>query len=149
MSFIEPDKKKGFVVVEVNSEVFPIDLVYNAAYLMLDRAYVILDGSPGETVYALLRPRNFKGELEELGRTFYDELVASAFQAVQFVRNNGMQQALLQSISQGQGDVPSGQSGPAPGGASSGDAEEFDEEDIATLWEDKFGGAGEGDSEKE
>ncbi|MBR9689442.1 MAG: hypothetical protein GOV01_00910, partial [Candidatus Altiarchaeota archaeon] len=98
MEFIKPDAKKGVVVVRVNSHVFPIDLVYNASYMIMDRAYVILDGSPSETIYVILKPRTFKGKLEELGQIFYDELVAAAFHTVQFVRNKELRETLMHSI---------------------------------------------------
>jgi hypothetical protein len=131
--FISVDKDKEAVTVKVNAAVFPIDLVYNAAYRVLERAYVILDGSPGETIYVIMRPRKFKGDLMELGRVFYDELIASAFQAVQFVRNREMREALMRSLSyEGEPETRD---------------EDYDEKDIAKLWEDKFGGGDEGSGE--
>ncbi len=121
MNFIQVDEKNRTVTVRVNTKVFPVDLVYEAAYLVLDRAYVVLDGDPEKEVFAILSPRTFKGELPELGRIFFDELVAAAFNAVQFMKSRELREALMESL-----------------GVSSDD-----EEDIATLWEEKFGGAGE------
>ena len=136
--FIQPDKKNGLVVVKINVKVFPIDLIYSAAYSIMDRAYVILDGSPEDTIYAILKPRTFKGELVELGRIFYDDLVASAFQTVQLVRNRDLRNALLQSL------VPAG----APIQEEQFEEETVDEKDIAALWEDKFGEKIEGNPKK-
>lgn len=124
--FIQPDEKKGLVVVKVNARVFPLDLVYDAAYSIMDRAYVILDGLPDKEIYVILKPRTFKGKLDDLGRSFYDELVAAAFHAVQFVRNKDVRDALIESM--------------APLTS--------DEEDIATLWEEKFGEGIEGSIEE-
>ena len=125
MDFIQVDEKNKTVTVRVNTKVFPIDLVYEAAYLLLDRAYVVLDGDPEKEVFAILSPRTFKGELSDLGRIFFDELVAAAFNAVQFMKNKELREALMESL------VP-----------------EVSEEDIATIWEEKFGGAGEIGSEE-
>ena len=130
--FFEVNKKEGFVMVKVNKQIFPIDLIYNAAYMILDRAYVILDSSPGYIVYVLLRPRTFKGELEELGRIFYDELVSTAFQTVQFVRNQGMREVLMRSLVEEETDEA-----------------DINEKDIATLWEDKFGESREAGKKKQ
>jgi len=118
MEFISVDDKKKIVTVKVNAKVFPIDIIYSAAYSVLDRAYVILDGDPGEQVVALLRPRTFKGKLEELGRVFYDELINFAFYAVQSLRNNDIKTALVNAATGAQEDT-------------------F--EDIVEIWEDKFG----------
>ncbi|MBR9679764.1 MAG: hypothetical protein GOU99_01795 [Candidatus Altiarchaeota archaeon] len=136
--FIQPNKKNGLVVVKINVKVFPIDLIYSAAYSIMDRAYVILDGSPEDTIYAILKPRTFKGELAELGRIFYDDLVASAFQTVQLVRNRDLRNALLQSL------VPAG----TPVQEEQFKEELVDEKDIAALWEDKFGEKIEGNPKK-
>lgn len=135
--FIKPDTKNGVVVVKIKAEVFPIDLIYTAAHRVMERAYVILDGSPNEEVYAILRPRKYKGDLEELGRIFYDELVAAAYHTVQFVRKKEMREALMASLVPGEAPVEVG-----------GPEEDFDEKDIATLWEDKFGEGSEGSSKK-
>ena len=86
---------------------------------------MILDGDPNDKVEVALEPRRFKGRLEELGRIFYDELISAAFHTVQFVRNKEMREALMKSLSTDAGDV--------------------DEEDIARIWEDKFGSIGKSD----
>ena len=116
--FIKPEKASKLVTVKIDCRLFPIDLVYTASYAMMDRAYVILDGSPEDVVYALLKPRTFKGDLKELGRMFYDELINAAFHTVQMMRNKEIKDALISSLA------------PITVGG----------EDVAELWEDKFGG---------
>jgi hypothetical protein len=124
--FIQVDEKKKLVVVKINPKVFPIDLVYSASYSIMSRAYVILDGAPEDAIYAILRPRNFKGSLAELGQEFYDELVSAAFHTVQFVRNKDLRAAVISGLSPLQ----------------------TDEEDIARTWEEKFGESCEGNTKK-
>ena len=136
--FIEINQKKNQAVIRVNPKVYPIDLVYTAAYTIMDRAHVVLDGSPDKEILVTLNPRNFKGSLEELGQIFYDELIASAFYTVQLVRNKEIRDALI-----------TGLSGIAPSEAGAGqetEVEEENEEDIAMIWEERFGKAGEDDS---
>jgi len=134
--FIKADQEKGVVTVVVNPEVFPIDLVYNAAYMLMDRSYIMLDGSPSEKIYVIMKPRTYKGKLLELGRMFYDELVASAFHAVQLVRNKEMREALMSSMAPASKEACEVKTKPEP-------EEEFDEKDIATIWEEKFGASDE------
>ncbi|MBR9680934.1 MAG: hypothetical protein GOU98_03870 [Candidatus Altiarchaeota archaeon] len=148
--FIQVNEEKKLVTVTVNPLVFPIDLVYNAAYLLMDRSYIILDGSPSEKIYVIMKPRTYKGDLVDLGRMFYDELVASAFHAVQFVRNKEMREALMSSIAPATESCDCGDENCTDNknkGATKDDEddEEFDEKDIATIWEDKFGESREGD----
>ncbi len=130
LDFIEPDDKRNLVVVKVDPRIYPVDLIYNAAYSIMEKAYVILEGSLQDAVYAILKPRNFKGSLRDLGRLFYDELTASAFYAVQLARNRGVREALIQGLSN---RFPV--------------ENEYDEEEIIKEWEDKFGDSDERDSE--
>ena len=125
--FIKVDDKNGVVVVKINAKIFPLDLIYSAAYSMLGRAYVILDGDPEKVVYAVIKPREFEGSLEELGLVFYNELLNSAFYTVQLVRNRDLREALIRATTP---------------------EEEPELEDIATIWEEKFGGENEGSSEE-
>lgn len=149
-NFISVKKGKDEVTVKINTEVFPIDLIYTASYHMLDRAYVILDGSPSEVVYAILKPRSFEGPLDELGREFYDQLISCAFGAVQVVRNEGMREALFNAIWSGAPGLVEEEVTPSAPELPEDipDDEDFDEEDIATLWEEKFGSKGERDGEE-
>ena len=147
--FIKVDKEKKIVTISVNPSVFPIDLIYNAAYMLMDRAYIILDGNPTKQIYAILKPRTYKGELVDLGRMFYDELVASAFHAVQFVRNKEMRDALMQSIAPATEICDCGDENCREHLAEDDedeDEDEFDEKDIATIWEEKFGESREGNT---
>lgn len=141
LDFIKPDEKGGVVVVKVNANVFPIDLVYEASYSLMDRAYVVLDGSPSDTIYAILRPRTFKGKLSDLGRIFYDEVISSAFYAVQMVRNRELRNVMLESLvplTQESAAVPEQSATPA---VTVPEDEDFtpEEKEIATLWEEKYG----------
>ncbi|HDR53601.1 MAG TPA: hypothetical protein ENN60_02950 [archaeon] len=127
--FVEPDPERQLVTVRVNPKLYPVDLIYSAAYTLMDKAYVMLDGSLEETVFVILKPRNpvvGDADLEKLGQTFYDELTAAAFYAVQLSRNQGVREALLTGL------------------ANSFPATEESEEDIAKIWEEKFGEVDEG-----
>jgi His-Xaa-Ser system protein HxsD len=68
------DIKEDCVVLSVNPKVYPIDAVYSAAYVFLDRAYILLDGDPKKEILVELKPKNEEG-LEKLGRDFNNELI--------------------------------------------------------------------------
>lgn len=132
-NFVQVDNKKNIVVVKINPKLYPVDILYTAAYSLMEKAYVIFEGSLQESVYAILKPRNFKGTLEELGNLFYEELTAAAFYAVQLVRNQGIREALLKGLS----DT-----------FSFNESDMESEEDIGKLWEERFGDGNEGRSEE-
>ena len=112
------DKKKNVVVVKVNPKIFPLDIIYSAAYSILERAYVILDGDPEKEVYVILKPKILEKGLEELGYLFYNELLNAAFYTIQLVRNKELREALIRATTP---------------------IEEEEFESIAKTWEERFG----------
>ena len=41
----------------MNPKIYPIDVVYAAAYVMIDRAFIILDGDPKEEIKVEIRKK--------------------------------------------------------------------------------------------
>jgi len=71
------------VTVPVDTKLYPLDAVYGAAYIFLDRAYVLLEKSGEGTVKVTLTgkaPLTGK-ELEALGGEFANELLNQAIRA--------------------------------------------------------------------
>jgi His-Xaa-Ser system protein HxsD len=83
------------VKVEVDTSLYPLDVIYSAAYVFLDRAYVLLDGDPKGKVIVELRPK-LEGSLEELGNSFYNELLSYAFHKSQLNDSDDVRKILLQ-----------------------------------------------------
>lgn len=70
----EIDQKKKLVMVSVNPKIFPLPVIFSASYLMMDQAFVVIDGNPENQVLVSLRPRQNQS-LEEIARLFNDELL--------------------------------------------------------------------------
>ncbi len=60
-------------IVSVNPEVYSLPTIYSAAYVFLDRAYIVLDKDGGK-VMVYLKPKDDK-EPEKLGMEFHNELL--------------------------------------------------------------------------
>lgn len=81
-------------VVSVNPEVYSLPTVYSAAYVFLDRAYVVLDKDKGKvTVY--LKPKD-KTEPEKLGMEFHNELLNYANYSSRVKENNEITKMIVQ-----------------------------------------------------
>ncbi len=65
---------KDSVELVVNPKVYSLDVVYSAAYVFLDKAYVLLDGDPKKKIIVRLKPKK-EADLENLGLEFMNELV--------------------------------------------------------------------------
>lgn len=70
----EIDKKENLALVSVNPKIYPLNVVFSASYLMMDRAFVVIDGNPETEIVVSLRPRNNE-KPEGLARQFNDELL--------------------------------------------------------------------------
>jgi His-Xaa-Ser system protein HxsD len=93
---MEIHKNKNSVLIAVNPKIYPIDTVFSASYIFIDRAYVIIDGDPNEEIIVQLKAKDRKVDLEKLGRDFNNELVNYSFYAMQTVRNMPIRSAIIQ-----------------------------------------------------
>src|SRR3989344_2997038 len=99
MGRIKINKKEGFVTLSLNPKVYPLDVVYSASYVFLDKSYVLLDGNPKREVIVELRFKERKGskkQLERLGRDFLNELVNYADYRERAEKTKEIRQILLQ-----------------------------------------------------
>lgn len=94
---VQINKKENFVLIDVNSKIYPLEIVYSAAYVFLDRAYILIDGDPEDKLLVELRLKK-TGDLEKLAMEFNNELVNYAVYAVQALRTQGVRDALVQKI---------------------------------------------------
>ncbi len=94
---IEINGDGGYLIVSVNPRIYSLDVVYYAAYVLMDRAYVILGGDPETGILVELRPRD-NADLETLGREFNNELLNYAVYLKQSAKNQGLREAILQRV---------------------------------------------------
>jgi len=87
--------KKGCVVISLNPKVYPLEAVYSAAYVFLDRAYILLDGDPKKEIFVELKPKN-KEDLEKLGWDFNNELINYADYEARAKKTRKIREVLLQ-----------------------------------------------------
>jgi len=96
ISNVELDRKNKFFIVSVNPKIYPLEVIYSAAYVFLDKAYVLIDGNPDEEIFVQMKPKDKKEDLERLGNEFNNELVNYAFYVVQAVRNQPLRKAIIE-----------------------------------------------------
>jgi len=97
MKNFDVDKENDSVLIAVNPKIYPLEVIYSAAYTFLDRAFVIIDGDPNEEVLVQLKAKEASQNLEELAQSFNNELVSYAVYVVQAARTSGIRQAIVQA----------------------------------------------------
>jgi His-Xaa-Ser system protein HxsD len=115
-------------LISVNPRIYPLDVVYYAAYSLLDRAYVLLDGDPKEEIIAEIKPKR-EQSIEQLATQFNEELLNYSVYKSQIEKNNAIRQVFIQRALLTNGfEIKKPQ-------------EDFigDPEGIAIPWENKYG----------
>jgi len=90
--------KEAKAVVSVNPKIFPLEVIYAAAYVLLDKAYFILSGDAEKEIKVVIRAKNEKAgkkELELISLKFHDELINYATYVVQAARNQAVREAII------------------------------------------------------
>ena len=95
---IEINEKEGYAFFLVNPKIYSIDIIYAAAYVMIDRAFVILDGDPKKEVKVEIRKKEDHDDLNLLVRAFNEELLNYAAYKVQSEKNKKLRELLLQRV---------------------------------------------------
>lgn len=132
---------KDSVILSINPKLYPLETVYSAAYVFLDRAYILLDGDPKKEIIVKLRSKTGE-DLEKLEGEFFNELInysdyQKRAEQTKKIREVLLQRALLTndpSIVQADKEFDEG-------AEDLEDDEDFldDPEGIAVPWEEKYG----------
>lgn len=77
MSKPQVKKNKNQIKVIINPEIYPLEAVYGAAYVFLDKAYLRLDGDPKKEIIVQIKSKEEldKKGLENLANDFLNELL--------------------------------------------------------------------------
>jgi len=70
-------KKKNQLLISLNPKIYPLEAVYGACYVFIDRAYLFLDGNPEKEIKIFIKGKeglNSK-ELEKIAGEFKNELL--------------------------------------------------------------------------
>ena len=95
---IEINEKEGYVFFSINPKMYSIDVVCAAAYVMIDRAFVILDGDPNKSIKVEIRKKEKHHKLKALMVSFNEELLNYATYKIQSEKNKKIREMLLQRI---------------------------------------------------
>jgi len=95
VSNLEIDKESNSCIISVNPKMYSLDVIYSAAYVFLDKAYVLVDGDPNEEVIVELKPKE-EYDLEKLGREFNNELINYANYKDFSIKNKNIREIIIQ-----------------------------------------------------
>ena len=96
ISNMEINKEEGYALISINPKIYPLDVVYSAVYVLLDKAYIVIDGDPAEEIIVEIRSKEKDGDVEEIGHELNNELVNYAVYKTQSEKNKAIRQTIIQ-----------------------------------------------------
>ena len=94
---MEIDRKEETVKVSINPNLYPLEVIYSAAYVFIDRAYVIIDGDPKEEIIVQIKPKlDSNVDVETLGREFSNELLNYMVYMQRSARSQSIRETIVQ-----------------------------------------------------
>lgn len=94
---LEINEEENYILISVNPKIYPLDVIYSAAYTFIDNCYILMDGDPKEEIIIEIRPKE-KQDLKEIGRKFNNELINYGTYAMQSVKNASLREAILKRV---------------------------------------------------
>ena len=95
---IEFNKEENYVLFSINPKIYPLEVIRAAAYILLDKAYILLDGNPEEKILVEIRPKSTISDPKALAMEFNNELLNYAVYQAQSEKNKGIRELLLQRV---------------------------------------------------
>ncbi len=123
------------VEIKINPRLYPLEVIYSAAYVFLDKAYITLDGDPEKEIIVKLKPKQHCKN-EKLKEEFKNELVNYCFykthsEKYENLRTTILQRALATNLQEDLIDEVL---------ENMEEDEDFEDvEKIAVPWEEKYG----------
>ncbi len=90
------NKAENYIFFSVNPSIFSLEVVYSAAYIMIDKAYIFLDGNPKRSIDIEIRAKKENQDLKRLALEFNNELINYANYKQQNKENKEIREMILQ-----------------------------------------------------
>ncbi|MCX6799416.1 MAG: hypothetical protein NTW59_04975 [Candidatus Diapherotrites archaeon] len=94
---VEFHAKENFLVFAIQPKLFSVETVFSAAYSMLDKAFVLVDGDPRDMMVVSMQPKEGKG-LRALAERFSQQLLNYAVNAQQSAATRQIRECLLRRV---------------------------------------------------
>ena len=92
--------KDESVFVSVNPKIYPLDVVFSAAYIFTDKNYIVLDGNPEEEIIVEIKPKEKTNDMEKIANEFNNELINYSAYSVQMMRSSHTRHMIMRRVLQ-------------------------------------------------
>jgi His-Xaa-Ser system protein HxsD len=103
---------KGHILISINPKIYPLEVVHAAAYAIIDKAYVILDGDPAEEIFVELVLKD-KKYTKNIAFEFTNELLNYAVYYNQAKMNKEIRESIIGAVFSTQSQSPKADEAPS------------------------------------
>jgi His-Xaa-Ser system protein HxsD len=89
---------KNSAIFKINPKIYPLDVVHCAAYIMIDKAFITLDGDPEKEMIVSIRCKKSDQNPKELTIEFNEELLNYSVYKAQSEKNKELREALIKRV---------------------------------------------------
>jgi His-Xaa-Ser system protein HxsD len=95
---VEIDDILGCGLLKLNPEIYPLEIIFSAAYIMIDKAFIILDESPNKEILVEITRKDKKQDIKKLIEEFNEELLNYLTYKTQSKKNAKLREYILQRL---------------------------------------------------
>jgi len=96
MTNLKINKKEKTATLSINPKIFPLEVIYSAAYVLMDKLYIVLDGDPKNKIEVFLKTKNPKDDIEKIVMKFNNELINYSVYAIQAARTSEIRKIIVE-----------------------------------------------------
>ncbi len=90
----EIDKENNIIKIKIKTSLYPLEIIYSAAYMFLENFYIIVDGEPEKEIIVQMKSKSEKTDLEKIAGDFNNELINYSVYAIQSARTSAIREAI-------------------------------------------------------
>jgi His-Xaa-Ser system protein HxsD len=92
---INIDPKKREATILVDTKLYPLEVIYSAAYVFLDKAHFLFGGDPKKEVIVSIKPKEKGLDLRRLCLDFSNELINYSVYVIQAAKKQAIREAII------------------------------------------------------
>lgn len=89
------NKEENFVIISIDTKIYPMEVVYCAAYMFLDKNYVIIEGDIKKEIFVQIKPKVNSNDFEKIVGDFNNELINYSVYVIQSARTSQIREAII------------------------------------------------------
>ncbi|MBT5022495.1 hypothetical protein HOK51_10205 [Candidatus Woesearchaeota archaeon] len=85
-------------VLKLNPIIYPIGILYSAAYIMIDKAFIMFDGDPDKEIIVKIESKKSDDDINQIVQEFNDEILTYGVYNIQSEKNKDLREIIMKRV---------------------------------------------------